>query len=108
MSGRDGEGYGQVSSEQDVADALSQIRRHEERWDEYRRAMRDHTSRFEEAAAGLGTTNYFVQKDLSARREVDTYIGRLASEQTEVLTETVRAINRAADAERSGNEGWGA
>jgi len=105
VNGRDGESYGQVSSEQDVADALSHIRRHEERWDEYRRAMRDHTSRFEEAATGLGTTNYFVQKELAARREVDAYVGRLASEQSEVLTQTVRAINRAADAERSGDEG---
>ncbi|GAB3584816.1 hypothetical protein GCM10027406_31920 [Leifsonia lichenia] len=108
MSGRDGEGYGQVSSEQDVADALSQIRRHEERWDEYRRAMRDHTSQFEEAAAALGTTNYSVQKDVAARREVDGYIGRLASEQAEVLTQTVRAINGAADAERSGDAEGGA
>lgn len=107
MSGRGGESYGHVLSEQDVADALSQIRRHEERWDEYRRAMRDHTSRFEEAAAALGTTNYFVQKDLAARREVDGYIGRLASEQSEVLIQTMRAINGAADAERSGYEGGG-
>ncbi|WP_434317720.1 hypothetical protein [Leifsonia sp. P73] len=107
MSGPDGQSYGQVPSEQDVADALSQIRRHEERWDEYRWAMRDHTSRFEEAAAALGT-NYFVQKDLAARREVDGYIGRLASEQSEVLTQTVRAINGAADTERSGDEGGGA
>jgi hypothetical protein len=105
VSGRDGENYGQASSEQDIADALSQLRRHEERWDEYRWAMRDHTSRFEEAAVGLGTTNYFVQKDLAARREVDGYVGRLASEQTEVLTETVRAINVAAEAERPSDEG---
>lgn len=92
MSGRDGESFGRASSDEDIADALSQIRRHEERWDEYRRAMRDHASRFEEAAAGLGTTNYFVQKDVAARREVDGYIGRLASEQSEVLTQTVRAM----------------
>jgi hypothetical protein len=108
VSGPDGESCGQVSSEQNVTDAVSQIRRHEERWEKYRRAMRDHTSRFQEAAAGLGTTNYFVQKDVAARKEVDSYIGRLANQQAELLTETVRAITGAADAERSGVQGGGA
>lgn len=108
MNARDVQSSGQVWSEQGVADALSQIRRHEERWDEYRRAMRDHTSRFEEAAAGMGTKNYFVQKDLAARREIDTYVGRLAREQAEVLTQTVRAVAEAADPQQSRIKGGGA
>lgn len=99
MSGPSREGQGLSASEEDVAEALSGIRLHEERWDEYRRAMRQHTSRFEEAATGLGATNYFVQKGLAARKELDSYVGQLAFQQTELLTEATREINSASEQE---------
>lgn len=81
-----------AASEDDIIQALSALRLHEERWDEYRRAMNTHTSHFEEAAVGLGTSNYFVQKALAARREVDRYVGQLALQQSELLAESSREI----------------
>ena len=97
MRGHDRESRRSGASEDEIAEALAQVRVQEERWDEYRRAMREHTSRFEEAAAALGPMNYFVQKGLAARRELDSYVGQLAYQQTELVNEAQRKITSSSE-----------
>lgn len=85
--------------ETQVAEDLATIRLHEQQWEEYRQVMRENSARFEQAGVGIGVSNYFVQKGLAARKEVDTYVGRLAHEQAELLAETARGIRSASEVE---------
>lgn len=97
MSGHRGDAQGSGLSKDEVVEAVAAIRLHGERWEEYRQAMREHTSRFEEASVSLGAGNYFVEKGLAARRELDSYVGQLAYQQSELLTETMGEITSAAE-----------
>lgn len=85
--------------ESQAAEDLATIRLLEQEWDDYRRVMRENTALYEEAGIALGATNYFVQKGLAARRELDGYVGRLADEQEELFTETAREISSRSEAE---------
>jgi hypothetical protein len=96
--------------EDQVAEDLSTIRVLEQEWDDYRQVMRENTARFEEASIAIGADNYFVQKQLAARKELDSYVGRLAYEQEEFLAETAQSIRSESEAEldRLRNERAGA
>jgi hypothetical protein len=85
--------------ESQTADDLATIRLLEQQWEEYRQVMREHTARFEESSIGMGTQNYFVQKGLAARKELDTFVGQLAEEQEELLAETARGIRSKSETE---------
>lgn len=82
-----------------TAEDLATLRLLEQQGEEYRRVMRENTARFERAAIGMGAKNYFVQKGLAARKELDAYVGQLAHEQAELLAETARVIRSESEAE---------
>lgn len=82
-----------------TSEDLATILRLEQQWEEHRQVMRENTARFEEAGIGMGAENYFVQKGLAARRELDSYVGRLADEQEQLLAETARGIRSTSEAE---------
>lgn len=85
--------------EDEVADVRATFRMLDEGWGRYRELMRQDSAVFEEAGVAQGAKNYFVQKDLSARREVDGFVRRLADE----VSESMGEMSRAFDAE-SGEE----
>ncbi|MEV8214518.1 hypothetical protein [Leifsonia sp. NPDC077715] len=85
--------------ETEAVEALDGIRLLEEQWAEYRQVAQESAAVFEQAGVAMGTKNYFVQRDLSARREVDNHIARLAGEQSEVLEEFARGVRSESEAE---------
>lgn len=78
---------------------LATVRLLEEQWDQYRQVMRENTARYEEAGVAMGAKNYFVQKGLAARRELDSYVGQLVREQEEFLAETASSIRSTSETE---------
>ena len=74
------------------AEHLATIELLEQQWDEYRQVMRANTRIYEEAGVGLGERNYFVQKGLAARRELDAFVNRLEDQHGQFLAETAREI----------------
>src|SRR5205085_169534 len=85
--------------ESQVEENLATVRTLEQQWDDYRQVMRDNTARFEEASAAMDAKNYFEQKALTARKELDSYVGQIAREQEELLAETAREIRSVSEAE---------
>lgn len=85
--------------ESQAAEHLATIRLLEEQGDEYRRVMRENTAMFEEASVAMGTENYFVQRGLASRKELDSYVRHLADDQEELLAETAREVRSGSEAE---------
>jgi hypothetical protein len=85
--------------EDETAERLESIRVLDEQWDDYRRVMRDHAAVFEQAGVAMGAENYFVQKALTARRELDRYVGQLVHEQAELFEEMAQGVRSASEAE---------
>ncbi|WP_434318264.1 hypothetical protein [Leifsonia sp. P73] len=85
--------------ESQAAEDLATIRVLSEQWETYHQVMRTNTQRFEEAGIGLGAKNYFVQKGLAARSELDAYVSRLARDHVELLDEAARDIRWKSEAE---------
>lgn len=86
--------------EEETAERLALISLLDEQWDDYRRAMRHNTDAFEEAGVAMGAGNYFVLKALTARRELDRYVGQLVREQAELFEEMAQGVRSASEAER--------
>ncbi|WP_460631269.1 hypothetical protein [Leifsonia lichenia] len=82
-----------------TAEDLATIRVLSEQWETYHQAMRTNAQRFEGAGIALGRKNYFVQRGLAARRELDAFVSRLARDQAELLEETSREIRSTSEAE---------
>lgn len=87
------------AQENQVDEDLTALRQLDERWATYRRVMRANVERFEESGNAVGAENYFVQRDLSALREVGAYAERLASEQSALCEEASRTIRAGGEAE---------
>ena len=85
--------------ENQAAEDLATIRLLEREWDDYRHVMRENSARYEDAGTAIGAANYFVQKGLAARRELDRYVGRLADEQEDLFTEAAREIRSTSETE---------
>ncbi|MFJ3393364.1 hypothetical protein [Leifsonia aquatica] len=88
-----------VDREAQTSEDLATIRLLEQQWDEYRRVMRQNTARYEEAGSALGVENYYVQRGMAARQELDSYVGRLAREQEELLQEAAQRIRSQSEEE---------
>ncbi|MFK3669736.1 hypothetical protein ACI2IX_06135 [Leifsonia aquatica] len=82
-----------------LAQDLAVIRLLGRQWAEYGETMRRNTERYEEAGVQLGAQNYFVQRGLAARRELDSYVKRLAQDQQEFLSQTESGLRSASEAE---------
>lgn len=85
--------------EERAAENLAVIRRAREQWDSYGQEMTRHARRIEEASVGDDATNYFVQRRVAARRELESYVGHLVREQVELLDETEREISSRSEEE---------
>jgi len=82
-----------------TAEDVATIHRLAQRWADYRQVIRQNTARFEEAGNAMGAENYFVQKGLAARKELDSYVGRLADEQEELFADAAREIRSMSEVE---------
>lgn len=85
--------------EDQVADQLAALDRFEDEWAEYHQVMVANFADFEEAGAEIGEKEYFVQKALDSRREVDSYVRRVIDEQAELLDQAAREFRASAEAE---------
>lgn len=88
-----------AACESRAADQLSAIRNLEEEWQAYREIMRSDSTLYDRAGHDIGVKNYFVNKGLAARKEVDAYVGRLAAEMGELLEDTARQVRSESEAE---------
>ena len=71
--------------EERTTENLSSIRAVREQCESYGRAMTLHTRELEASSAGEDPTNFFVQRRLGARRELELFVGQLVREQAEML-----------------------
>lgn len=85
--------------EEQASEHLCVIRAAKEQWDSYGQLMSLHARRVEEASTHENAENYFAQRRLAARRELDTYVGRLVREQEELLEEAEREITSRVETE---------
>lgn len=85
--------------EERTAENLASIRVVREQCESYGQAMSLHARRIEEASAGESPKNYFVQRRLGARRELESLVGQLVREQTEMLDEIEREISSRSEEE---------
>lgn len=85
--------------EDEVADQLAALDRFEDEWAEYHQVMRANLADFEEAGMGIGEKEYFVQKGLDSRREVDSFVRTVVDEQVELLDQAARDVRVSAEAE---------
>jgi hypothetical protein len=83
--------------EDETAERLASIRVLEEQWDDYRRVMRDSADVFEEAGVAMDAKNYFVQKSLASRRELENYLAQLSREHAEELAEVAQEVRSTSD-----------
>lgn len=74
----------------------------EREWAEYRQVMRTNSADFEEAGLAIGEKEYFVQKSLDSRREVDSYVRMVVDEQVELLEQAARELRTTAEDELEG------
>lgn len=104
MSGVDQEASARLDQriracEGEGAERLALLDVFEQEWGEYRRVMRTSSAQFEEACLEMGEKDYFVQKSLDSRREVDAYVRMLVDEQVELLEETARDVRTSTEVE---------
>jgi hypothetical protein len=59
--------------------------------------MRHHAREIEEAGAGEDPKNFFVQRRLGARRELELFVDKVVREQAEMLGEVEREIRSHSD-----------
>jgi hypothetical protein len=85
--------------EDQTADQLAALDVFEQEWAEYYQVMRANFADFEEAGVELGEKEYFVQRSLDSRREIDSYVRRVVDEQAELLEHAAREIRASAEAE---------
>jgi hypothetical protein len=83
--------------EDETAERLESIRVLGEQWDDHRRVMRDNAAAFEEAGVAMGAEEYFVQKSLAARRELDAYVAQLSREFAEESADVAQRFRTASD-----------
>ncbi len=78
--------------EERTTENLSSIRAVREQCESYGRAMALHTRALEEASTGEDPANFFVQRRLGARRELELFVGQLVRQQAEMLEDVEREI----------------
>lgn len=88
-----------AACESRAADSLATLHHLEQEWQSYREVMRADSALYEKAGHDSGEKNYFVNKGLAARREVDAYVRQLATEVEEFLKETAREVRLESEAE---------
>lgn len=86
--------------EERTAENLASVRAIRDQCESYGQAMSLHARRIEEAGVGESPKNYFVQRRLGARRELESLIGQLVREQAEMLDEVEREISSRSEEER--------
>ncbi|KQR54924.1 hypothetical protein ASF88_03770 [Leifsonia sp. Leaf336] len=87
------------TEEEHTAERLAALDVFERELTEHRQVMRDNSARFEEVGRAIGDKEYFVQKCLAARKEVDSFVGRLVDEQVELLEQMARDVRSDSEAE---------
>lgn len=79
--------------EEQATEHLAMVRDAQAQWESYGQVMREHARRIEEASVGDDPKNYFVQRRLAARRELDGFVGQVVRQQVEMLDEAEREVN---------------
>jgi len=87
------------AEEERATEHLAALNVFEREWAEYRQAMRENSTRFEEAGRAIGDKEYFVQKGLAARQDMDSFVSRLIDEQVELLEQAARDLRADSEAE---------
>jgi hypothetical protein len=86
--------------EETTADNLAAIRAVREQCESYGQEMSRHARGIEEASAGENPKNYFVQRRLGARRELQLFVGQVVLGQAEMLDEVERELSSRSEEER--------
>jgi hypothetical protein len=83
--------------EEQTAEHLAVVRDAHEQWESYGHVMREHARRIEEASVGDDAKNYFVQRRLAVRRELDGFVSQVVRQQAELLDEAAREVRAESD-----------